>query len=457
MPTQPGQPPSAPADPPGLPTRGNASAPGTPGSLARSAQPAFPLTTLVSAQRVPDYEPERVLAGLRACLEPLGGMEAFVRPGQRVLLKANLLGPFPSARAVTTHPAVVRAAIRLVQEAGGQPLVGDSPALGMLPGVARACGLTPVLEETGATLQDLGEPHEFPVPNHTVTPRLTLARALTQVDVVVTLPKLKTHAQMALTAALKNQYGCVPGALKSQWHFRLQDAAWLARLILDINRAVRPALAILDAIVAMEGDGPTSGRPRHVGLLLAGGDLAAVDTVACHVIGLDPARVPLLVAAREQQFGETRLERIQVAGPSVAALRVPGFQPVQQPEAVLRLLPLPAPVLAWLRRQWTLRPRIVEANCKHCGICEKGCPVRPPAIHPNAPPHVRLDDARCIRCYCCHEFCPSHGIELRAPWLARHLSLERLARVVSRLLATLASGRGCPRGGAGTGSVDATG
>lgn len=368
-------------------------------------------------------------------------MAAVVRPGQRVLLKPNLLGPFAVERAVTTHPAVVRAAILLVQQAGGQPLVGDSPAFGPLPAVARACGLIPVLEETGAKLLDLSEPGEFTVPDHRVSPRLTLARALADVDVVITLPKLKTHAQMALTASLKNQYGCVPGALKSQWHFRLQDAAWLARLMLDINRVVKPALAILDGIVAMEGDGPTSGRPRPLGVLLAGRDLAAVDTVACHLIGLDPARVPLLAAAREQGFGETRIERVPIAGPSLHSLVVKDFQKVRQPQEVLHLLPLPVPVLNWLRRQWTLRPRIIEGRCKRCGICEKGCPVRPPAIHPNAPPGARLDDARCIRCYCCHEFCPSHGIELQAPWLARHLPLERIATGVSRLIGAVSARR----------------
>jgi uncharacterized protein (DUF362 family)/NAD-dependent dihydropyrimidine dehydrogenase PreA subunit len=368
-------------------------------------------------------------------------MQAVVRPGQRVLLKPNLLGPFAVERAVTTHPAVVRAAIRLVQEAGGRAFVGDSSALGQLAGVARACGLAPVLAETGAELLDFSEAQEFDVPGHTVSPRLVLAKALSQVDVVITLPKLKTHGQMILTAALKNQYGCIPGALKSQWHFRLQQPEWLASLILDVNRVVRPSLAILDAVTAMEGAGPTSGQPRQLGALLAGSDLAAVDTLACHLIGLDPLSVPLMAAAREQAFGQTRLEQIQVFGPDWRTLAVRDFKKVEQPVAVLRLLPLPKPVLEWLRRQWTLRPEIIDGRCTQCGICENGCPVKPSAIHPKAAPAERLDDSRCIRCYCCHEFCPSHGIELRAPWLARHLPLEKLANGTSRFVGVFASFR----------------
>jgi uncharacterized protein (DUF362 family) len=394
---------------------------------------------VVSLQPAADYDPDRMLAAMRSCLEPLGGMKAFVQPGQRVLLKPNLLFGTAPERAVTTHPAVVRAAIRLAQEAGGRVFVGDSPGMGQLDGVMRACGLSAVLAETGAELLDFTEPHEFDVAGYKVAPRLTLAKALSQVDVVITLPKLKTHAQMTLTAALKNQYGCIPGALKSQWHFRLQQPEWLASLILDVNRVVRPALAILDAITAMEGPGPASGQPRHMGVLLASRDLAAVDTVACHLIGLDPMRVPLLAAAREQGFGETQLERIRVIGADWQSLRTPDFKKVEQVVDLLKVLPLPQPALNWLRRQWTLRPEIVDGRCTRCGVCESGCPVKPSAIHPDAPAGERVDDARCIRCYCCHEFCPSGALALRAPWLARHLPLATLADGASRVVGFFSS------------------
>jgi uncharacterized protein (DUF362 family)/NAD-dependent dihydropyrimidine dehydrogenase PreA subunit len=375
----------------------------------------------VAFQAVPDYDPARILAAVRACLEPLGGMGAFVRPGQRVLLKPNLLGSFAVERAVTTHPAVVRAAIRLVQDAGGQAMVGDSPGLGQLSGVARACGLAPVLAETGAELVDFSEACEYEAPSNVVARKVTLARVLRRADVVISLPKLKTHAQMTMTGALKNQFGLVPGTLKGQWHFRLQQPEWLAALILDLNRIARPALAIMDAVVAMEGEGPTSGQPRFLGAVMASPDLAALDALACHLIGLDPGRVPLLAAAREQHFGQIDLDQIQVLGADWRAHQAPDFKKVKQITEVLRLVPLPRPVLEWIRRQWTLRPRIREGRCTQCGICEQGCPVSPPAIRPRAAPAERVDDARCIRCYCCHEFCPSHGLELRAPWLLRLL------------------------------------
>jgi ferredoxin len=311
-----------------------------------------------------------------------------------------------------------------------------------LPGVVRGCGLAPVLAETGAQLLDCTEPHEFDAPDNVVARRITLAKALLQADVVITLPKLKTHVQMTLTGALKNQYGLIPGALKSQWHFRLQQPEWLASLILDVNRTARPALAIMDAVIAMEGQGPSSGKPRFLGALIASPDLAAADTLACHLIGQDPMRVPLLVAARTQRFGQTDLKQIQLAGDDWRSLRVPDFEKVEHLLDLLRLVPLPKPALKWISRQWTVRPRIIDGQCTRCGICEKGCPVTPSAIHPNAAPDQRIDDDRCIHCYCCHEFCPSHGIELRQPWLARHLPLNALANGASRLLGYFTSPHG---------------
>lgn len=382
-----------------------------------------PMRSLVSIKQVEDYSPGRVLSAMRACLDPLGGMNAFVRPGQKVLLKPNLLGPFAVEQAVTTHPAIVRAAILLAQEAGAKVFVGDSPGVGSLPFVAKACGLRPVLEETGAELAEFGTSTEFEAPRNQIAKRLTLAKAIADVDVIVTLPKLKTHGQMTFTGALKNQYGLIPGAMKSHWHFRLQRKEWLAALILDIHRVARPALAIMDAIVGMEGKGPSGGRPRFVGAMLASPDLAAADTLACLLIGLEPRSVPVLEAARNQGLGATSPAEMEIVGEDWRALRVPDFEKVSELEDLLRIVPLPKSLLNWIREQWTARPRIINSRCTQCDACVDGCPVSPPAIHPDAPPNRQIDDDACIRCYCCHEFCPHHAIDLKPPWLTRWLPL----------------------------------
>lgn len=374
------------------------------------------MRSLVSLQHVTDYDPQAVLDAVREGLAPWGGMGAFVRPGQRVLLKPNLLAGFAPGRAVTTHPAVVRAAILLAQEAGGTVILGDSPGVGRLASVVRTAGLASVLEDTGATLADFTTPAEFTVPQHRVAARLTLARAVAEADVIISLPKLKTHGQMAFTGALKNQYGLIPGTLKSQWHFRLQRREWLAALILDIHRTARPALAIMDGVVGMEGKGPSGGRPRHVGAILASPDLVALDTLACRLINLEPRLVPVLEAARAEGLGAAAAD-IQVVGADWRALRVPDFEKVSKLEDLRRLVPLPSGILNWIREHWTAKPRIVEARCTECGACEEGCPVTPAAIHPTAPERQRVDDEACIRCYCCHEFCPNNAIDLSRPGL----------------------------------------
>jgi uncharacterized protein (DUF362 family)/ferredoxin len=352
------------------------------------------------------------------------------------LLKPNLVLGLPPERAATTHPSVVRAAILLVQEAGGIAMVGDSPGMGTLSTVMRGGKYQEILEATGARLTDFSEGHNFEAPDNKIARRMILTKALLEADVVITLPKLKTHAQMTMTGALKNQFGLIPGSMKSQWHFRLQRPEWLASLILDINRIAKPSLAIMDAITTMEGEGPTSGTPRFLGALLASSDLAAVDTLACQLIGLDPMSVPVLRAALEQSFGTTDIRNLQIRGDDWQSLAVPDFKKIQHTVDLTRLLPLPQPVLAWIGRQWSSLPRIDKTLCTGCGFCEKGCPVSPSAIHPDHDT-ASVDVNRCIQCYCCHEFCPSKAIQLRQTWLARYLPLHAMANRASQMLGAL--------------------
>ena len=376
------------------------------------------MRSVVSLRQIRDYEPQAVVQAMRASLEPLGGMGAFVRAGQTVLLKPNLLGGYAPSRAVTTHPSVVRAAILLVRAAGGRAIVGDGPGVGALASVARICGITAILAETGAQLGDFGAAVDFEAPQGVVAKRLRLAKTVADADVIITLPKLKTHGQMTFTGALKNQFGLIPGKLKAQWHFRLQRPEWLAELILDIHQVARPTLAIMDAVVGMEGQGPSGGRPRELGCLLAGRDLAAVDTLACHLIGLEPSAVPTLAAARRRGLGATSMAELDVKGDDWERLRQAGFQKVSKVDDLLRLVPLPMGVLRWIRERWTLRPTMVAGACTGCGICVGGCPVSPSAIHPA---DGQVDDLTCIRCYCCHELCPNQAILLEHPPLFRPL------------------------------------
>ncbi len=328
----------------------------------------------------------------------------------------------PPEKAITTHPAVVKAAAALVIEAGGRPVVGDSPGVGDLAATVRKCGLEAALKPLGVGLANFQDTADFERADNRVARKIALARAVGEADVIITLPKLKTHSQMNFTGALKNQFGLVLGARKAHYHYRLQDRDWLAVLMVDINRIARPALAIMDAIIGMEGEGPSGGSPRAVGAIVAGADLAAVDTVCCHLIGLDPRVVPLLAAAERTGYGRTRLEQINIVGDERwRELIVKDFRQAPEIVHILRVIPLPRILLNWIRRQWAPRPRIMTAVCIRCGACQRGCPVQPPAIDPFTDAAERVNDATCIRCYCCHEFCPVKAIRLQPSWIGRVL------------------------------------
>ncbi len=398
--------------------------------------------SVVSLAAVPDYQDrERILSALRDLLLPFGGMQGIVKPGQKVLLKVNLLAPARPEQAVTTHPELLRAVIRLVKEAGGIPLIGDGPGVGDTFTNMKFCGMSQVAEQENAEILNFQETAIFEDLSNRVGKRVELTRHLHDCPVLITLPKLKTHVQMAYTGAIKNQFGLIPGSAKGQYHFRFQNRDHLADLMIDINRLAKPALAIIDGIVAMEGQGPSGGHPRKLGALLAGTDLAAVDVVACHLIGLDPERNPLNLAARRADFGATRLEDIQLYGTPLENLRVRDFQLVKAPANIMRILPLPTGFLRWLRRQFAARPVILRDLCIRCHRCSKGCPVSPPAIDPDLPPGKEVNDASCIRCYCCHEFCPAKAVQLKNSPLAQFLNFRKLAdagtKILGKMLALL--------------------
>ncbi len=382
-------------------------------------------------------DPKAVLSALREALAPFGGISAIVPKGKRVLLKPNLVAPSKPDMAVTTHPAILRGVLELLKETEAIVSVGDGPGVGSTAAAAAVSGLLEPIKENGATLVDFKGTRTYEEPNNRIAKHIDLTEHLATHDVLITLPKLKTHTQMAFTGALKNQYGLIPGAAKGQFHFRFQDRNCLADLMIDINRIAKPALAVMDAVVGMEGPGPSGGTPRKIGALIVGTDLAAVDTVACAIIGLKPEDVPVTMATRRAGFGETDLNRIAIHGAAIDRMRIADFELVKAPCNIMRILPLPIWALRWLRRQLVARPVIDTAKCIRCLRCQNGCPVQPAAIQPTAEGGPVLNDQTCIRCYCCHEFCPVKAIDLKRSLLDRMLHLTALANLSTRALGSV--------------------
>ncbi len=370
---------------------------------------------IVSIAKCADYALEDVFSSVRRAVELAGGIHAFVKRGERILLKPNLLTGRPPEAAVTTHPSVVRAAIRIVKEAGAIPVVGDSPAIGSARKVAEKSGVLRACMDEGVEFVEMKDVVIKENPSGRKFKRLELAREAVEVDGIVNLPKLKTHAQMFLTAGVKNVFGCVPGKLKPQWHLAAGvDSAHFADMLLDLYLFINPRLTILDAVVGMEGNGPSSGTPRPLGFIMASKDAVALDTVAAACVGANPMDVPLIKAASARGLKGTSLEEVAVAGHSVADVRVAGFRfpPLISVNFTAKL---PYFIDRGLRKALTSRPSIDKKECTLCNVCVEVCP--PSVMKKTAKIEINYDT--CIRCYCCQEVCPQGAITPVEGWLKR--------------------------------------
>ena len=345
-------------------------------------------------------------------LAPLGGMGAFVRPGERVLIKPNMLAAKSPDAAVTTNPEVVRAVIELVREVGATPVVGDSPGIGKLQRVAEKCGIMQVLDETGTELVEFDDPMQ--VAGTGFFKRFELARAYLEADRLINLPKLKTHGMMTMTCAVKNLFGAVVGAGKIAWHLRAgEDRDLFAQMLLEIYQLRKPDLNIVDAVTAMEGDGPSGGDPRHVGLLIAGVNAVSVDVVAAEILGI-PKKLLYLerVAAKLAVSGIDR-SSIQTSGYPLSKACVKDFKlpPLSDVQ-----FGLPRFLSRHIRHYFTAYPYPLPRKCKLCGICRDACPPGAMEIREGS---LEIDYPRCIRCFCCRELCPEDALGVKEGKLLR--------------------------------------
>ena len=252
---------------------------------------------IVSLIRADSYELESLQNNITKLLAPMGGMAAIVKMGDRVLLKPNLLTGARPGKECTTRPELVYVVAQMVMDAGGKPFLGDSPAFGTAKGVALANGYLPWIEKLnlpiidfhGQRYQTLGE--EF---NH-----LLLSTEAMEADVVINLPKIKSHMQLTLTMGVKNLFGCVPGKMKAWWHMEAgKDSARFGQMLVETARAINPALTIVDGIIAHEGNGPSGGEPRQLGVLGAASNVFALDLAIAHLLKVDPSIVPTIAACQ---------------------------------------------------------------------------------------------------------------------------------------------------------------
>lgn len=369
----------------------------------------------VSLIRCQDYDVDRVRVAVRQAVDLLGGMGRFVHPGDRVVVKPNLLRSSKPEQAIVTHPAVLRAVVELVHQAGGQVIIADSPG-GPLssPLMRRAyqqAGWAAVAQETGATLNFNFTGMQQSFPEGRLIKRFDILEEVAKADCVISLPKLKTHGLMRFTGATKILFGVVPGVLKLGYHTKLQTASAFAEMLLDLLEMVKPRLAIMDAVVGMEGKGPSAGSPRQIGAILASPNSVALDVVAASLVGMEPLSIPVLKAAAQRGLTSGSAQDVNILGDSLAALRVPDFKPPpSNPDIDAVPSVMPVALRRWLTGQLLLTPSADPVRCTGCQTCFQNCPVQAISMINQK---ARMDPNKCIRCYCCHELCPENAIDLR--------------------------------------------
>ncbi|GAB4388577.1 MAG: DUF362 domain-containing protein [Thermodesulfovibrionales bacterium] len=341
-----------------------------------------------------------------AAFEALAAVDrGAISPGSKVLVKPNILTSATPGQAVTTHPLVIKAACEYALEKGGRVQVSDSTAITSFDRKVRECGIAEALAGLPVRISELKAARGVPTGGR--MGNVDLAEDALDADVIINLPKLKTHSQMVLTLAVKNLFGCVPGMKKPEWHYRIgEDTGLFAELLVRIYGILKPSINLMDAVLAMEGDGPgTGGTPRPLGVLVASGDALAMDMAVCGMLGLDPEKVPTNKAALD----------LGMPADFKAVGEVPEVRDFKFP-APSDLLFGPRLFHSFTRRHLTARPTSVPALCGLCGECEKICPAGAVARRRGK---LEFDYDRCIRCYCCLEVCPHGAMKKEAPVLRK--------------------------------------
>ncbi len=357
--------------------------------------------------RVSIVRAEKDIEGaVRGAVDLLGGIEGFVEPGGTYLVKPNLFTTISHEKGATTDPRIFMTLAEMVKEAGGEPVVGECPAMASYArpeivfdglGVRRLCEVAGV----EVNVLDREKPVKVDNPKADVVGEFWFPEFALGCDGIVNVPKLKTHQLTKLTCALKNLFGLQQGGTKAHHHVRTgNDPEGFSRLLVDLYECIRGqvGLNVVDAVVGMEGEGPTTGDPVDLGLIIAGEDTAAVDLVSTAVIGWDPMEVGTNFIAAERGLGPSGLEGVEVLGVPVVEVVRPFERPRTQSEG-RQFMDIRMPI------EW------YGERCTGCGICAEVCPGG--AITMKGRPVI--NDGLCIQCFCCMELCPNGALRAIRP------------------------------------------
>lgn len=364
----------------------------------------------VAVSTCPSYSVDEVQQAIQSCMDSLGGLSSYINPGDIVLLKPNLLQAKPPEEYITTHPALVEAVINLVKDKGGIPRVGDSPGAfdrGMekywkITGLQEVCNR---LDVELVNFETAGSYHR------TINDKeYHLTKPVLDADLLINLPKIKTHGLTLFTCAIKNLLGTVPGFTKVEYHKEAPQPSKFSEKVVDIFALNQPCLHIVDGVIGMEGSGPSSGDPRQLGMILAGTDGVAIDSFITYALGRNPLSIPTNRIAYHQGLGEANIENIEVLGefPVIENFKWP-------PNISYTLEMIPSPIARSLMKLWWTKPAIDPEKCNQCKRCQESCPTqalkKPGELLEGQKDYIpEFDYGDCINCLCCMEMCPEKAV-----------------------------------------------
>jgi len=335
---------------------------------------------------------------LDSLLSPLGHLKKYIKKGQKILLKVNLLNASEPSKAVVTNPLLVKKTAEAILKEGGIPYIGDSPSgqftKRRLKKVYEKAGLTELSRELGIELNYDTTSKKVPIPQGKRLKKTPICNFILQAEKIIAIPKIKTHSYMIMTLATKVMYGAVPGLTKAKYHSLYIRRTSFSDMLLDILSIAKPDLIIMDGITAMQGQGPSSGTPINLGVLLAAEDPVSMDIAICRMLNIEPVGIPVLKRAKLRGLWPKDIIYPQLTPEDV---KYPDF-----------ILPSTADYLLTGKKTPQQSP-IVTTKCNICGYCEEICPKNAITIVTKI---AQINYTKCIKCYCCHEVCPEEAIEL---------------------------------------------
>lgn len=371
------------------------------------------MNKITSAVKCASYSPSELASSLRKAVELSGDLPEV--KGKTVLLKPNILSASAPEKAVTTHPEFVKQCVLLFLDLGAKEvLAGDSPGYHSSEAGGKKSGIMEAVKEAGGTWVDFSDSVTVKNPSGKLVKSFKLASEIKKADIIISLPKMKTHQLLYYTGAMKNIFGLVPGLKKASFHLRFSDRNLFARMIVDLNLAVKNVYSIMDGITAMEGHGPGSGNPRQAGVILASSNPLALDIAASSIMGYNPLELPVITDALERKYWLDSADGFEVKGEKLGDLVIKDFDRIKILKDASMFKDKMPPLFFEILKRFTIpRPVFDHDKCIECGYCVRICPAGALSLPTGPDSRVHIDYKKCINCYCCHEICPAKAISIK--------------------------------------------